>query len=158
MGNVSIGNTNPQYTLDVSGSVQISNSTRTNKITEQITNNIVGNTTNTLTIDYNSGGLFFIGNAITTAFTSNFSIAINNINPGLDTFRTFVVTLISDVSGNTNKYYGNTIIIDGNTYVPSFLNGSTSISINTATSTVQQVSVIYTSGVWRVFTNVSPFY
>ena len=67
------------------------------------------------------------------------------------------INIISDVSGNTNKYYGNSIIINSNTYIPEIINGS--FYIDASSNTIKQkIMIIYTNNIWRILTKIEPFF
>ena len=149
---VGVGMTTPAYTMDISGDLQVINNSRFNKITEKIGNSIVGNTTISITLDYSNNSIFYIGNTIANAFTSNFTINVNNMrgNSSIDPNRTFVITLLYDYTPTTtNKgYYGNAVSVSetGSPYTSCtmyYLNGSSSVSVDTSANLViQQLSFI----------------
>ena len=135
----------------------INNYTIVNKINEKI-NNVTTSTSTSVSIDYNLGSLFYTDYTKASAFTQNYTVNLTNVNTLSQNNQTYVVTIISDVSGLTNFYYANNITIGGASTPINFLNGSSSISISQANTLFQQFSIIYTTGQWRVFSNVSSFY
>lgn len=163
---VGIGtNVGPNYTLDVSGNVNISNITRTNKITETIINNCIV-TAASVTVDYRLGSIFYISSSNVNSIgfntnTNNFSLNIQNLNTNNDTYRTFVVSLIMDISNVTvySSVYCNNIRINSTNNKLYYLNGENSVAGSTqSTSIFQQFIIIFTDNPtipWRTFTNIS---
>lgn len=85
-GNVGIANTNPQYTLDVGGSVHSSGGYTgnltgdvTGNLTGNVTGDVSGNVTGTLTGDV-EGNL--IGNATLGTATTSGNVGIGSLSPG----------------------------------------------------------------------------
>ena len=165
-GNVAIGKNTPSYTLDISGSIQISQNTRVNKITEQIVNFVSGINSNLATntsivVDYALGGIFYISPIYTDAVTNPFILYILNLNIDNDSYRSFTVTLMMDI--NINPTYANQLFLSSNStpglvaYTPSYLNGTVSVN-GSATTVVQSFTIVYTNGVWRVFTSVNSYF
>jgi hypothetical protein len=68
----------------------------------------------------------------------------------------YTVNIISDVSGNINKYYGNSVIINSNTYIPEILNRSSYLDMS-ANTIKQKLIVIYTNNIWRILTKIEMF-
>jgi hypothetical protein len=107
--------------------------------------------------------IFYLSTTITAAFTSNYRVNLLNINTSSDNNRSFIITIISDVSGNASKYYANSITASSTSaasvtvITPTYLGGSSAIDITSASTTFQQVNLVYTSGLWRIFTNISSF-
>ena len=155
-------NTGPNYTLDVSGDVNILNFTRTNKITEKIVNNCAVSTGG-VTIDYNLGSIFYVSQANVNVVgfntnTSVFSLNILNVNTGNDTYRTFVVSLIMDIANVVvySSVYCNNVTINSVNYPLNYPNGAAAIAGSTnATTVFQQFVIVYTASAitpWRIFT------
>lgn len=103
----------------------------TNRITEVITP-VTGGAT--VTLNYTNGGIFS-----TTAHTANFTIAITSVPTTAN--RTINITLL--INSSTNKFYGNTITVNGSTTSPIINGGNSSISISSATLIIQQITVLY---------------
>jgi len=103
----------------------------TNRITEVI-KPVTGGAT--VTCDYSISGIFS-----TTAHTANFTIAITNV-PTTEN-RTINITLL--INSSTNKFYGNTITVNGLATSPIINGGSSSISVSSATLIIQQITVLY---------------
>jgi hypothetical protein len=165
-GNVAIGKSAPSYTLDISGSLQISQITRVNRITEQVVNFTPGvnsnlATTTSLIVDYLSGGVFYINSSYTDALSSPFNLYIVNLNTLGDTYRSFTVTLMMEI--NINPTYATQIFVSSNSnagtvgYTPGYLNGTISVN-GAATTVIQSFTIVYTNGVWRIFTSVNSYF
>jgi hypothetical protein len=168
---VGIGtNIAPNFTLDVSGIANISDIIRTNKITENIINN-VGSASGIVTIDYNLGSIFYLSSQtittiITNTNTNTFSLKIMNLNKNNETNRIFTVSLIIDIPISTelNPIFCNNIIYNNNNIsnTPQFLNGIDSVAGSTDSTTImQQFVFVYTSSgstPWRIFTNISYYF
>jgi hypothetical protein len=147
---VGTGMTIPAYTMDISGDLQVINNSRLNKITEKIGTGIVSNNATSITVDYSNNSIFYVGNTIGNAFTSNFTINVNNMrgNALIDPNRTYVITLLYDYTPiSTNRgYYGNVIRVSetSGTYTNCtvyYLNGSASVSVDgSANLIIQQLS------------------
>ena len=104
----------------------------TNRITEVINTAVTSGAIRTC--NYNNGGIF-----TTTAHTANFTIALTNIPTNSN--RAVNITLLIDTS--TNKFYGNTITVNGSATSPIYNGGSSAISISSATLVIQQITIIY---------------
>jgi hypothetical protein len=165
-GNVAVGKNTASYTLDISGSLQISQITRVNRITEQVVNFTSGvnsnlATTTSLVLDYAFGGVFYINTTYTDALSSPFNLYIVNLNTANDTFRSFTVTLMMDI--NINPTYVNQVFLSSNSnagtvaYTPGYLNGTVAVN-GAATTVIQSFTIVYTNGVWRVLTTVNSYF
>ena len=152
--------------MDISGSIQISQNTRVNKITEQVVNFTSGVNSNlatstTIIVDYALGGIFYINSSYTDTLTSPFNLYIVNLNTSGDTYRSFTVTLMMDI--NINPTYVNQLFLSSNStpgliaYTPGYLNGTVSVN-GAATTVIQSFTIVYTNGVWRVFTSVNSYF
>jgi len=64
---------------------------------------------------------------------------------------------------NINPTYANQLFLSSNStpglvaYTPSYLNGTVSVN-GSATTVVQSFTIVYTNGVWRVFTSVNSYF
>ena len=162
-GNLGIQKQNPSFELDVSGSINVSNYLTVNKINENISTSILNNTASSITLDATAGSLIYANLAVYSVFSQNYKVNFINLNKSSINNQTYITTLITDVIGKTNYYYGNIVTVSNTntastTNLPvNFLNGSSSISISTSNTIFQQYIIMYLNGVWRVFSNVSSF-
>lgn len=158
---VGIGtNVGPNFTLDVSGIVNVTDIIRTNKISENIINESTVSL-NSMIINYNLGSIFYLSSSnVEILGTNNFSLNILNLNKNNETNRKFVISLIIDVA--TTSIYCNNVILGSSNIQPQFLNGIDSIAISTESKTIiQQFVFIYTENgniPWRIFTNISYYF
>jgi hypothetical protein len=165
-GEVAIGKTSPSYELDVSGSIQVSQFIRVNKMTEQIFNFVSGSNSNeatssTITIDYTNGAIYYIGTTYTNSLSNPFSLSILNLNTATDTFRSFSLTLLMDIGDI--RPYADTLYLSSNSTAgttantPVYPDGSVSVN-SEATTIIQSFTIIYSSGLWRIFSSVTNYY
>ena len=147
--------------------MQVSQFVRLNKVTEQIFNFVSGSNSNvatssTMTIDYTNGAIYYIGSTYTTNYLeSPFSLSILNLNTAADTFRSFSLTLLMDI-GNT-RVYADTVYVSSNSTAgttantPVYPDGSVSVN-SEATTIIQSFTIVYNSGLWRIFSSVTNYY
>ena len=150
----------------MSGSIQVSQFIRVNKMSEQIFNFVSGSnsnvaTTSSMTIDYSNGGTFYINSTYTNSLSNPFTLSILNLNTATDTFRSFSVTLLMEI--DSNPVYANTLYLSSNstagttTYTPLYPDGSVSVN-SSATTIIQSFTIVYSSGLWRIFSSVTNYY
>jgi hypothetical protein len=114
-----------------------------------------------MTIDYANGGIFYISSTITDAISNPFSLYILNLNTASDTYRSFTITLMLEI--NSNPVYANTLYLSsGSTvgtiaYTPVYLNGTVSVN-SSSTTIIQALTIVYNSGIWRIFSAVSNYF
>jgi len=110
---------------------------------------------NIATINYASGGVYYI----TPAAATNFQIVVTNVNPASSTTTTCIVTLLINTS--TYLCYGNTCSINGTSLSIKFAGGSSNVSITSGTLVQQSLSIVYSGSSTVpvvVMSSVVPFY
>ena len=95
-----------------------------------------------------------------TPTSGNFTLALTNVNPNSNTYRTFTVTLLIDAT--TNKVFANALSVNGTSRTLLYNGGAANIPTLTSASTiVQTISVVYgastTVPVYCV-TSIAPFF
>ena len=146
--------------------MQVSQFVRLNKVTEQIFNFVSGSNSNvatssTMTIDYNNGAIFYISSTYTNSLYNPFSLSILNLNTATDTFRSFSLTLLMDI--DEKPVYANTVYVSPNSTAgttantPVYPDGSVSTNAE-ATTIIQSFTIVYNSGLWRIFSSVTNYY
>ena len=163
-GNVSIGKTGPQYTLDILGNMRISNALITNKQINNLSNSILQLASNFIALDYTTGTTFTISNDVTrTYITQPFTVRLENFIPEYVQNNTIRIKLIMDVSGNTNNGYCNSLLLSPNpnavatTYVPAMLNGLSSLNLLNSQIIIQDINIINIANVIKITTDVNSY-
>jgi hypothetical protein len=158
-GNVAIGqSTMPQYSLDISGDIHISNNTITNKtINNLFVDGVVALDPSNLAIDFNYGSNYFISNTDWSTIRQNYTLTIRNINVNINNISNSNIqinALYNFYSASGNFFYANKVNINGTTYTPQIFQGAANSP--TRDSTVNQsFSIFIMSGVVKVLTNIS---
>lgn len=101
-GNIGIRQPNPAYTLDVSGSVNISKISYVTNMCEYI-NTLTASATNTYNINYANGSLFYLS----TPPTATMRVNIFNLPSLTDTTHSYILNFI--YKGTSANYYINTV-------------------------------------------------
>jgi hypothetical protein len=124
-GNIGIGNTNPQYILDISGNVNTAGDLNVNNI---IINSNVSSTSSTNGALVVSGGVGISGNVNTAGNLNANNIIINsNVSSTSSTTGALIVSGGVGISGNVNtagNLNANNIIINSNVSSTSSTNGA----------------------------------
>jgi len=158
-GKVAIGqSTTPQYSLDISGDIHISNNTITNKtINNLFVDGVVALDASNLAIDFNYGSNYFISNTAWSTIHQNYTLTIRNINTNINNISNSNIqinTLYNFYSASGNFFYANKVNINGTIYTPQIFQGAANSP--TRDSTVNQsFSIFIMSGVVKVLTNIS---
>jgi len=110
--------------------------------------------TNNVVVDYSIGDSFMVDGSST--ITDNFSCIVNNLPIDKLPFASFnIVLIINYTNTNIDRYYCNSLVINGTTYYPNFNGGNpTAITgFNLATNTyIQKFSIIcVNSSIWKLF-------
>jgi hypothetical protein len=112
-------NTNPKYTLDISGNINVSKTSYMSSISERI-NNVTGSS-NVYILNASLGSIFYLS----TAPTSNITLQIYNISSITDAGHTFVISVI--YNGTSANFYANSVNVTnssnagtGTSYIPKF--------------------------------------
>lgn len=142
-GNVGIGLSNPAYSLDISGTVNISKISYVTNMCEYI-NTLTAATTNTYNVNYATGSLFFLS----TAPTANMTVKIYNLPSLTDTTHSYIVNFI--YKGTGQNYYVNAVNVTnaatpsaGATTTPKFLQTVYVSSITSSNLIFQTVVYFY---------------
>ena len=158
-GNVAIGqNKSPQYTLDISGDLKISNNTITNKtINNLFVDGVVAIDASNLAIDFNYGSNYFISNVVWSTIRQNYTLSIRNINTNITNISNSNIQInimYNFYTASGNFFYANKVNINGIVYTPQIFQGV--VNSPTRDSTVNQsYSIFIMSGVVKVLTNIS---
>jgi len=156
-GNVAIGQTATQHTLDISGDLQISNNTIMNKTINRVFINGVSwiNPSN-VAIDYTYGSNYFIDDSIFGDINQNYTLTIDNLNTDISNSKMNISTLCNIYDTYVAAYYGTNIIVNGTAYTPKFFGGC--VYVQPMNSTIVQDYTIYNiSGSLTVLTSVSQY-
>jgi len=114
---------------------------------------------NTLTYSYSNNAICYF-NSLTSS--TNFAIAITNMNPTSATYTVFTVSFIVDCT--SYQAYGSTCTINGTSYTLNCAGGLANVNISSVTSSgsvMQVISVVYTSSAsvpYQLITNIIAFY
>jgi len=158
-GNVAIGqSTTPQYSLDISGDLHISNNTITNKtINNLFVDGVVGLDASNLAIDFNYGSNYFVSNTTWYTIRQNYTLTIRNINTNINNITNSNIqinTFYNYYTASGNFFYANKVNINGTIYTPQIYQGAANSP--TRDSTINQsFSIFIMSGVVKVLTNIS---
>ena len=147
-GGLSIGKTTaPQYTLDISGSLQTTGYSFLNQIAR--TYIPILDSTSPITLDYSQSSIYTFA-----APSSNFSANILNLPTGPGKYE---LTMIIDTSANHT--YMTSLTINGISQSLIYdIGGSPTISSSTLIIE-QKIEIIVTiAGIWNAFTTISQFY
>jgi len=110
---------------------------------------------NIATINYASGGVYYVSPSSAT----NFQIALTNVNPTSSTTTSCIITLLINTS--TYGCYGNTCTINGTSRTIVFAGGSANVSITSGTLVQQSLSIVYSGSSTVpvvVMSSIVPFY
>ena len=149
-------NTNPRYTLDISGNLNISKTSYVAAISERI--NTVTSSSNVYELNASLGSIFYLSNIP----SGNMTLQIYNIPSITDAGHSFVVSVI--YNGNFTSYYGNSVNITssntagtGTNYTPKLTNVPSLSSISNSQLIVQQIIYLYLGGTGYVISNISGY-
>jgi len=154
---VGINNTNPKYTLDISGNINVSKTSYVSAISERI--NIVSSSSNIYMLNASLGSIFYLS----TPPTANMTLQIYNIPSITDTGHTYVFSVI--YNGVFANYYGNSVNITtnssagtgGTNYTPKFTSVPNLSSISSSQLIIQQIIYLYLGVSGYVISNVSGY-
>ena len=155
-GNVAIGqNKSPQYTLDISGDLNLSNNTITNKtINNLFVDGVLVKDASNMAIDFNYGSNYFISNTVWSTIRQNYTLTINNLNTDISNSNIQINTMYNFYSASGNFFYANKVNINGTIYTPQIFLGA--VNSPTRDSTINQsYSIFIMSGTIKVLTNIS---
>ena len=155
-GNVAIGQSvSPQYTLDISGDLHISNNIITNKTFHRLfVDGVIALDHINLAIDFNYGSNYFISDSVWSNIQHTYSLTINNFNTNVSNSNITINTLYNFYNTSDNFYYADNIIINGISYTPQVLQGTIDFPGYDST-VIQSYSIFIISGVVKILTNVS---
>jgi hypothetical protein len=151
-GNIGIGTQTPKYTLDISGSTNTIGDTITNAMVEKYSTGPTVSSNASFTVPYST-----MSNIMTITPYSATNMTLNIT--GLPTTRGSAIYDFTFIINTTPyKQYINTLNVNGTSATMKYANGSSSISISTATYVIQTISIqMNISTVLNVFTNVTGF-
>jgi len=157
-GNIGINKTNPAYTIDVSGSLNISKITYVTNMSEQIIT-LTAVSTNTYNIDYSRGSLFFLS----TTPTSRMTVNVFNLPSLTDTTRSYVLNFI--YKGTSANNYVNSVNVTktstpgsgGSNITPKFLQTIYISSVTSSNLIFQTVIYFYLGGNAHVVSSVNGY-
>lgn len=157
-GNIGINKTNPAYTIDVSGGLNISKITYVTNMCEFITT-LTAASTNTYNIDYSRGSMFFLS----TAPTSTMTVRIFNLPSLTDTTRSYILNFI--YRGTSANNYVNSVNVTrtstpgsgASNITPKFLQTVYISSITSANLIFQTVVYFYLGGNAYVVSSVNGY-
>jgi hypothetical protein len=158
-GNVSIGKTTSDYTLDILGNLMVSNVVITTKNIQTVSD-ILSSNTNSITLNYNTGNIF---NIPQSNITGNFTVRLENFNPEYSPNRIINIKLIMDMTGASNKGYCNLLVLSespvtsGTQYTPIILNGSSSVNLTNSQIIIQDISIIKIANSTKVISDIKSF-
>jgi len=162
---IGINTTRPNYTLDISGSLNVSsiaNIVRTiylSNISEKIHNAVYSGTANTYNLDYAQSSIFFISN--TPSATGLMTYNLFNLPTITDPSHSIIVSVI--YKGTGSNYYANSVnlstttTISGSNFVPSFTSTPSIASIPNTKLVVQQITYLYLGGQGYIISNVNGY-
>lgn len=147
---------NPEYALDISGSLNVSKTSYVSAISEKI--NTVMGTSNVYNINVSLGSIFYLS----TVPTANMTFQLYNIPSIKDSSHSYVVSVI--YKGTSSNFYGNSVNISANTtpgtgttYIPKFTSSPNISSINNSQLIIQQIIFLYLAGSGYVISNISGY-
>jgi len=162
---VGINTTTPNYTLDISGSLNVSSSAnivRTiylSNISEKIYNAVYSGTSNIYNLDYAQSSIFFISNS--PSATGLMTYNLFNLPTITDPSHSIIVSVI--YKGTSSNYYANSVNVstttagNGSTFVPNFTSTPSIASIPNTKLVVQQITYLYLGGQGYVISNVNGY-
>lgn len=148
-------NTIPGYSLDISGSLNVSKTSYVSAISEKI--NTVNGTSNVYNINVSLGSIFYLS----TVPTANMTFQLYNIPSITDASHSYVVSMI--YKGTLSNFYGNSVNISnttagsGVTYIPKFTSIPNISSISSSQLIIQQIIFLYLAGSGFVISNISGY-
>jgi len=156
--NIGIGKSNPGYSLDVSGSVNISKISYVTNMCEYI-NTLTASSTNTYNINYANGSLFYLS----TAPTSTMRVNIFNLPSLTDTTRSYILNFI--YKGTSANNYINTVNVTNTStpgagvsnITPKFIQSVSISSITSANLVFQTIVYLYIGSTVYVVSSVNGY-
>jgi len=155
--NIGIGKSNPAYSLDINGSVNISKISYVTNMCEYI-NTLTASATNTYNINYASGSLFFLS----TAPSSTMTIRVFNLPSLTDRTRSYIMNFI--YKGTSANNYINSVNVTntatpgaGTSYTPKFQQAILISSISSANLIFQTVIYFYIGTTPHVVSSVNGY-
>ena len=151
---VGINTTTPAYPLDVSGSVNITKTSFVTNISEKII--AVTGSTNTYTVDYSKGSIFYLSTVPTGVMT----IKVQNVPSITDTTHSYVLSII--YNGTSANNYATTVFVSTNTsngtsYQPKFTSTPSITAITSSQLVIQQIIYVYLGTTGYVVSNVNGY-
>lgn len=163
--NTAIGvgiNTNPKYTLDISGSLNVSKTSYLSAISEKI--NSVSGSSNVYVLNAALGSIFHLS----TIPTANMTFQIHNLPSITDASRSYVFSVI--YNGTLSNFYGNSVNIANSSgpgtgtingvisnYIPKFTTMPSVSNVGNSQLIIQQIIYLYLNGIGYVISNVSGY-
>ena len=105
---VAVGKTVPTCTLDISGCIGVSQTSYLSTISEKmksVTATSLDSNTNTYTVNFLDGGIYYLSGGHTTA--STIKLKVNNIPSIIDPTRTFIISALMKGQSSGNSYVNN---------------------------------------------------
>lgn len=155
-------NTNPNYALDISGNLNISNTSFVSCISEKI--NTISGSSNVYQLNASLGSIFYLY----PTPTANMTLQIYNIPNIRDSSRSYVFSVI--YNGTLANFYANSVNIASSSgpntgtinsvvanYIPKFTTTPSVSNISSSQLIIQQMIYLYLNGVGYVISNVSGY-
>ena len=152
---VGINNENPAYPLDVSGSLNVTNTSFVTNISEKIIT--TSGSSNVYALDYSKGSVFYLS----TAPTGEMTFQIYNMPSVTDSTRSYIVSVI--YKGTSTNNYATTVNVStttagaGSNYTPKFTATPSIGSISSSNLVFQQVIYVYLGSTGYVVSNVNGY-
>ena len=154
---VGINTSAPAYTLDVSGTFNVSKTSYLSNISEKLIT-VAAASTNTYNLDFSQSSVFYLSTTPTGLMTFN----LYNLPSVIDASHSFVCSVI--YKGPGGNYYGSNVYVSSNNtpgsgginYSPKFTSTPSIASITSSQLIVQQITYIYLGGGY-VISNVNGF-
>tara|TARA_A100001388_G_C28696399_1_gene463913 strand:- start:41 stop:925 length:885 start_codon:yes stop_codon:yes gene_type:complete len=154
---VGIGKSQPTKALDISGSLQVSNTTFVSTVSEKIESR-TADTTNVYTVDYKDAGLFYIRDL---SSVSTATLKVRNVPSLTDTSGSYIISTIMKGNESENCYVGSINLStdnnDGITYDPKFISPPEVSSATANNLIIQQLAYVYLDTSGHVLSNVSAY-
>jgi hypothetical protein len=119
--------------ITFSNNISFNSNITSKKITE--INSVITITSNICSCDYNNSAVF-----VCSGQTANFRCDINNLV--ITTNKSYTITLLINTS--TNKFYANTMRINGVSRTMLFMGGSSNIDLSSSNFCLQSITCIFT--------------
>jgi hypothetical protein len=154
---MAIGKPTANHAMDISGNLQVSQTTFVNTISEKV-NTKAADSTNVYTVDYKNAGSFYI-QGLDPGSTA--TLNVQNVPSLTDASGTYIISAMMKGNSSENCYVGNVNLSTDTTlgqyYTPQFISTPEVSSATSSNIIIQQIAYVYLDNSGHILSNVSAY-